>query len=160
ICALRPGLAGVSDRIEVVSVVDRYLEHSRIYYFLNGGDDQVFLASADMMTRNLDRRIELMFPIERPPHKLIVVNALRAMFHDNVKARRLDADGVYRPVERTDREPPFREQQVLLEEAQRRAAQARERAGVTFHPELGGKSGDAATPVQGVTRSRAPRKLE
>ena len=64
ICALRPGVKGVSDNIDVISIVDRFLEHARIYYFLNGGDEQVYLASADWMTRNLDKRIELMFPIE------------------------------------------------------------------------------------------------
>jgi len=140
ICALRPGVAGVSDRIDVISVVDRFLEHSRIYYFLNGGDDEVYLASADMMTRNLDRRVELMFPVERPAHKAMVVSALRAMFRDNVKARRLHADGVYRAVERADGEPEYRVQQALLEDAQRRAAQARDRAGLTFRPEHGALS--------------------
>ena len=64
ICALRPGVAGASERIEVVSIVDRFLEHSRVYYFLNGGDEEVYLASADWMTRNLDKRLELMWPIE------------------------------------------------------------------------------------------------
>ena len=62
ICALRPGVQSVSTNIEVVSIVDRYLEHSRIYYFLNGGEEEVYLASADWMTRNLDKRVELMFP--------------------------------------------------------------------------------------------------
>jgi polyphosphate kinase len=64
ICALRPGIPGVSTNIEVVSIVDRFLEHSRIFYFLNGGDEEVYLASADWMSRNLDKRIELMFPAE------------------------------------------------------------------------------------------------
>jgi len=137
ICALRPGVAGVSERIDVISVVDRFLEHSRIYYFLNAGDDQIYLASADMMTRNLDKRIELMFPIEQAAHKATVLHALRSMFRDNVKARRLHADGVYRPVVAAEGEAPFRVQQVLLEEAQRKAAQARDRAGLTFRPEHG-----------------------
>ncbi len=64
ICTLTPGLPGLSEQIEVVSIVDRFLEHSRIFYFLNGGDEEVYLSSADWMTRNLDRRIELMFPVE------------------------------------------------------------------------------------------------
>ncbi|HEX2453155.1 MAG TPA: polyphosphate kinase 1 [Vicinamibacterales bacterium] len=140
ICALRPGVPGVSESIEVISVVDRFLEHSRIYSFLNAGDEQVYLASADMMTRNLDKRIELMFPIEHAAHKQIVMHALRAMFRDNVKARRLDADGVYRPVVAAEGEPVCRVQQSLLEEAQRRAAQARDRAGLTFRPEHGALS--------------------
>ena len=96
ICALRPGVPALSENIEVVSVVDRFLEHSRIYYFLNGGDEEVYLASADWMTRNLDKRVELMFPIEHADHKARVLYALRAMFRDTVKARWLGADGVYR----------------------------------------------------------------
>ena len=66
ICCLRPGLKGTSDGIEVVSIVDRFLEHSRIFQFKNGGDDEVYLSSADWMPRNLDRRIELLFPVEAP----------------------------------------------------------------------------------------------
>ena len=77
VCALRPGVPGVSDNIDVVSVIDRFLEHSRIYYFLNGGDEDVYLASADWMSRNLDRRVELMFPIDDPEHKARVLTALR-----------------------------------------------------------------------------------
>ena len=97
ICALRPGVPGVSDNIEVVSIVDRFLEHSRVYYFLNGGDEEVYLASADWMTRNLDKRIELMFPVEQRGHKATVHRTrCDAMFRDNVKARWLGPDGVYR----------------------------------------------------------------
>ena len=96
ICALRPALPPVSANIEVVSVVDRFLEHSRIYYFLNGGDEDVYLSSADWMSRNLDKRIELMFPIENAEHKAKVLHALRAMFRDTRKSRWLGADGVDR----------------------------------------------------------------
>jgi polyphosphate kinase len=134
ICALRPGIPGVSDTIEVVSVVDRFLEHSRIYYFLNGGEEQVYLASADLMTRNLDKRVELLFPVEQPANKATVIHALRAMFRDTVKARTLRADGTYVPVTKGRDEAACRVQQMLLEEAQRRVAYARERAGVTFKP--------------------------
>jgi polyphosphate kinase len=134
ICVLRPGVPGVSDNIEVVSIVDRFLEHSRIYYFLNGGDDEAYLSSADWMTRNLDKRIELMFPVEHHAHKAKVLYALRAMFRDNVKSRWLEADGVYRRREPTPGEPPFRVQEHLLREARRVAAMARERVGIAFQP--------------------------
>jgi polyphosphate kinase len=135
ICALRPGVPGVSETIEVISVVDRFLEHSRIYYFLNGGDEQVYLSSADWMSRNLDKRVELMFPLENPGHKSVVIYTLRAMFRDNVKARCLRADGTYERKGRASGEQPFRVQQHLQDEARRRSALARDRAGVTFSPE-------------------------
>jgi polyphosphate kinase len=135
ICALRPSLPDVSANIEVVSVVDRFLEHARIYYFLNGGEEEVYLASADWMTRNLDKRIELMFPVEKVEHKAKVLYTLRAMFRDTTKARSLGADGIYRRREPPPGEPAFRVQQHLQEEAGRLASLARERAGVVFRPE-------------------------
>ncbi|MEO8258681.1 MAG: polyphosphate kinase 1 [Acidobacteriota bacterium] len=132
ICALRPGVPSLSENIEVVSVVDRFLEHSRIYAFLNGGDEDVYLASADWMTRNLDKRVELMFPVEQPEHKAKVLYVLRAMFRDNVKARWLGADGVYRKREAAPGEAPFRVQTHLQEESRRLASAPR---GITFQPE-------------------------
>jgi polyphosphate kinase len=135
ICALRPGVPGHSDRIEVVSIVDRFLEHARVFWFLNGGNEEVYLASADWMTRNLDRRIELMFPVEQPEHRVRVGHALRAMFRDNVKARQLGGDGTYRRKAAGAGEPPCRVQQVLQDEARRAAALAREGSGVTLRPE-------------------------
>ncbi len=135
ICALRPGVPGHSEHIEVISVVDRFLEHSRIYWFLNGGDEEVYLASADWMTRNLDRRIELLFPVEKPDHKARVVQALRSMFRDTARARRLNADGSYTRRQPGPDDAPFRVQEVLQEEARRAADLAREGAGVVFHPE-------------------------
>ena len=140
ICGLRPGVPGISDTIEVISIVDRFLEHSRVYYFLNGGDEQVFLSSADWMSRNLDKRVELMFPLDDPGHKSIVLYALRAMFRDNVKARCLRADGTYERKERVPGEQPFRVQQHLQDEARRRTALARDRKGVTFSPEEAGRN--------------------
>jgi polyphosphate kinase len=135
ICALTPGLAGISDNIEVVSVVDRFLEHSRIYYFLNGGDEEAYLSSADWMTRNLDKRIELMFPVESPAHRARVIHALRVMFRDTDKARWLRSDGGYERRPNDAGDPPFRAQVHLQEEARRTAAVGRGRAGVVFSPE-------------------------
>jgi polyphosphate kinase len=135
ICALRPAVRDVSANIEVISIVDRFLEHSRIYYFLNGGNEQLFLASADWMTRNLDKRVELMFPVEDADLRGRVLYALRAMFRDNTKARRLTPDGTYQRVARKRGETPFRVQQHLQEDARDRNMRARDRAGVTFVPE-------------------------
>jgi len=140
ICALRPSVPDVSDNIEVVSIVDRFLEHSRIYFFLNGGDEEVYLASADWMTRNLDKRVELMFPLESAEHRARALHVLRAMFRDTVKSRWLDADGVYRRREPEPGEPAFRVQQALQDEARRAALLTRESIGVTFHPEQGSTS--------------------
>jgi polyphosphate kinase len=137
ICCLRPGLKGTSDSIEVVSVVDRFLEHSRIYWFLNGGEEETFLASADWMTRNFDKRIELLFPVERPDHKAKVLHVLRSMFRDNVKARQLGADGRYYRRSPGPGEPAYRVQQVLQDEARRAAQLARETAGITLVPVQG-----------------------
>jgi polyphosphate kinase len=132
VCVLRPGIPHLSDTIEVVSIVDRFLEHARVYYFLNGGEDQVYLASADWMTRNLDRRVELMFPIEQADHKASVLHVLRSTFRDNVKARALGPDGTYTRVTPGKGDAKCRSQVALQEDARRRAAQAIDRAGVTF----------------------------
>jgi polyphosphate kinase len=135
ICALRPGVPGHSETIEVVSVVDRFLEHSRIYWFLNGGEEETYLASADWMTRNLDKRIELLFPVERAEHKTKVMQALRAMFRDNVKARQLNADGTYSRRLPAPGDTPCRVQAQMYEDARRAASLARDVAGVSFVPQ-------------------------
>jgi polyphosphate kinase len=121
----------------VVSIVDRYLEHARIYHFLNGGDDEVYLASADWMTRNLDKRLELMFPVEDREHKARVLHALRSMFRDTIKARWLQPDGTYVRRPAPPGETPCRVQQALQEDIARAARLARERVGVEFRPERG-----------------------
>jgi polyphosphate kinase len=127
ICCLRPGVKGVSETIEVVSIVDRYLEHARIVHFHNGGDNEVYLSSADWMPRNLDRRIELMFPIEPADCRAKVLALLDAMFVDNVKSRVLQSDGSYRRRRLAKGEEPNRAQLLLYREAQR--AIERQRAG-------------------------------
>ncbi|MDF0674157.1 MAG: polyphosphate kinase 1 [Nitrospira sp.] len=96
ICCLRPGVPGVSERITVTSVVGRFLEHARIYYFHNGGQDEVFLGSADLMPRNLDRRVEILFPVVHPRWREVIVHDILAVaLRDNVQARRLRSDGTY-----------------------------------------------------------------
>jgi polyphosphate kinase len=134
ICCLRPGVRGLSERIEVVSIVDRYLEHSRIFWFRNGGDEEVYLSSADWMPRNLDRRIELMFPVESEAGRLKVRAALDAMFRDNVKARRLAADGTWRRARPGRGEEPHRAQVELHRAAEEEIRRARRAAGVVLDP--------------------------
>lgn len=93
ICCLRPGVPGLSDNIEVVSIVDRFLEHARVYRFVNGGHPEVFLSSADWMPRNLNNRIEVAFPILSAEVRTSVERILDRQLSDNVKARVLHADG-------------------------------------------------------------------
>jgi polyphosphate kinase len=96
ICCLRPGVPGISETITVTSIVGRFLEHARIYYFRNGGQEEVFLGSADLMPRNLDRRVETLFPIQHPRWRETVINdVLNVALRDNAKARRLRPDGTY-----------------------------------------------------------------
>jgi polyphosphate kinase len=97
ICCLRPGLTGVSENIRVRSIVGRFLEHSRVFFFGNGGKPEVYLGSADVMGRNLDRRVELVFPVEDPSLAAIVIReAIEAGLTDDVRGRILQGDGTYR----------------------------------------------------------------
>jgi polyphosphate kinase len=93
---LRPGVPGVSDTIRVVSIVGRYLEHSRIYHFYNHGDEELYIGSADWMTRNLDRRVEAVTPIEDPTITAQLKEILQLLLSDNRQAWDLHADGEYR----------------------------------------------------------------
>ncbi len=97
-CSLRPGLPGVSENIIVKSIVGRYLEHSRIYSFWNDGNREVYLSSADLMERNLDRRVELLVPIEDKDVKVRITNILELYLQDNVKARIQNESGQYKKV--------------------------------------------------------------
>jgi polyphosphate kinase len=99
ICCLRPGLPGVSETITVTSIVGRFLEHSRLYYFRNGGEDEMLLGSADLMPRNLDRRVEILFPVEPPALRaLLLRDMLQVHLRDTAQAHRLRADGSYEPM--------------------------------------------------------------
>jgi polyphosphate kinase len=113
ICALRPGIPGVSENIRVRSIVGRFLEHSRVYYFWNGGDDELYCASADWMERNFFRRVEVAFPIERRKHRERILRDLDVYLADNVQAWELRSDGTYARV--TTSAVPISAQQQLLE---------------------------------------------
>ncbi len=116
ICCLRPGVPKVSENITVTSVVGRFLEHPRIYYFRNGGDEEILLGSADLMPRNLDRRVEQLFPVEDPN----LLEALRdhiltVHLKDNVQSRRLSFDGSYKRVHPKNEEPEINSQLWMIE---------------------------------------------
>jgi polyphosphate kinase len=114
-CCLRPGVAGVSDRISVRSVVGRFLEHSRIYSFENGGEPQTFIGSADLMERNLDRRVEVLCPIlDKELREYVRDTVLGAYLRDTDRAAVLGADGTYRPAEGSGGGEGFNAQQFLL----------------------------------------------
>jgi polyphosphate kinase len=104
ICCLRPGIEGVSENIIVRSIVDRFLEHSRIFYFHHGGKDSIYLSSADWMTRNMEKRIEILFPIIDERIKVRIKEILELTIKDNVKARQQDKDGNYSYVKKRDHE--------------------------------------------------------
>lgn len=95
VCCLRPGVAGLSENITVRSIVDRFLEHSRIVYFENGGEPEVYISSADWMSRNLTRRLELLSPVLDSAVKQYLINMLQLSLRDNVKARVLQSNGMY-----------------------------------------------------------------
>lgn len=95
ICCLRPGVPGISDNIAVTSLVGRFLEHSRIYYFRNGGEEEIYAGSADMMGRNINRRVEVLFPVESPELVRQLREILLVYLSDNVKARAMRPDGTY-----------------------------------------------------------------
>jgi len=142
ICCLRPGVEGVSENISVVSVVDRFLEHSRILCFHNGGDEQVFISSADWMGRNLDRRVELLVPVEDPACRQRLVSILNTCFSDNVKARRLMADGTYQRVETPARKKTVRSQEAFYQAACSAAkAASKADAAVVFQPQRPAEAG-------------------
>jgi polyphosphate kinase len=114
ICCLRAGLAGVSDRIRVTSIVDRFLEHSRVFYFGNAGNPEVFLSSADWMPRNFFRRIEVMFPVEDVQLRARICELiLPTILSDNVKARLQNSDGSYRRAVPAEEQPLVRSQTAL-----------------------------------------------
>ena len=115
VCGLRPGVPGVSDNIRVISIVGRFLEHSRIFYFRNGGQEEVYLGSADLMSRNLDRRVEILFPVQEPRLvRHLRDEVLQVYLLDNVKARSLRPDGAYSRLKPAPGQPALNSQAWLL----------------------------------------------
>lgn len=116
ICCLKPGIPGVSENIRVRSIVGWLLEHSRIYYFYNDGNEEMYLSSADWMPRNLDRRIELLFPVEEKRHQERLKECLNIMLSDNRKARLMDSEGGYTKISARGK-TPINAQEVFYEMA-------------------------------------------
>ncbi len=131
ICTLRPGVEGVSENIRVVSIVDRFLEHARVFYFRNGGHEEVYLSSADWMRRNLSRRLEILFPVTDPRLRRRTLSILRTCFADNVKSWRLLPDGTYERIAARGRR--VRAQETFYGEAVA-AVQEADQAGLQFRP--------------------------
>lgn len=116
ICCLRPGLPGISETITVTSVVGRFLEHTRIYYFRHGGQHEVLIGSADLMPRNLDHRVEMIVPVEHPRWRDVIINDILGLgLRDNVQARRLLPSGAYERLQPAPGEAAVNSQQWLLE---------------------------------------------
>jgi polyphosphate kinase len=115
VCCLRPGIPGVSDSVSVTSIVGRFLEHGRIYYFTNGGDEEIYMGSADLMPRNLDHRVEVVFPLADPVLRQQVRDGILGVeLADTVKARRLRSDGTYERVQTAPGETPIDSQAWFL----------------------------------------------
>jgi polyphosphate kinase len=116
ICSLVPGVKDVSENIRVISVLGRYLEHSRIYYFHNDGEDEIYLGSADLMPRNLNHRVEVVFPVERPEHiRYLRDNVLETYLKDNLSARVMQPDGTYKRLHPSEKEKGIEIQNWLMQ---------------------------------------------
>jgi polyphosphate kinase len=140
ICIARPNLPELQGRLVVTSVVGRFLEHSRVFYFRNGGDDELYLGSADLMPRNLDRRVETLFPIRDAAIKQSIKEGLLEPFmRDTVHARRLLGNGQYQRVQPQLGQAPFDVQRWLLDTTRQES--------------------EAVTPLRALPRSEAPAVL-
>ncbi len=116
VCCLRPGIKGVSDNIEVRSIIGRFLEHTRVYAFENGGDWEIYASSADLMNRNMFKRVETCFPIENKKLLNRILHDLKVYLNDNYQAWRLQSNGRYQLIKRKESEPIIQAQTQLLNE--------------------------------------------
>jgi len=117
ICCLVPGIIGLSENITVRSIIGNFLEHARMFYFENGGYDEIYLGSADWMPRNLDKRVEILFPIEDQNLKKEVLHILEVQLSDNEKSHILQSDGSYEKIDRRGRKEVINAQQIFCAEA-------------------------------------------
>ena len=145
ICCLRPGVKGLSENIEVVSIIDRFLEHARVFHFYHGGENRLFISSADWMPRNLDRRVELLVPVEDPACKEQLIKILQVHMEDAVKGRQLLSDSSYaRPSDETNDSNSSTRSQAWF---YRRAVEAVKHSEKTkrnrFEPHRGERGGEA-----------------
>jgi polyphosphate kinase len=119
-CRVRPGLTGFSEKIRVISIVGRFLEHARIYYFRNGGDEEFFIGSADAMRRNLEHRVEVLVPVEAPELRKDLWAMLEVQLSDRRSAWELQSDGSYVQYTPGPNDDPRSAQERLIEQAVRR----------------------------------------
>jgi polyphosphate kinase len=134
-CCLRAGVPGQSENIEVISIVDRFLEHSRVLYFHHGGEPQIFISSADWMPRNLDRRVELLIPVDDEDACQRITKIFEIIFRDNVKARRMKPDGGYELLKPARNAKPLRSQDWFYQQACESNREAKNNRPVVFEPE-------------------------
>ena len=134
VCCLRPGVPGLSENITVTGVIDRFLEHARILYFYHGGDERLFISSADWMPRNLGRRVELLVPVEDNACRRSLIAILKTTLADNVKARKLLPNGRYEPIRAVDGAEAVRSQEVLYRRMGEAIDDASRAALSTFEP--------------------------
>ncbi|MEO6574036.1 MAG: polyphosphate kinase 1, partial [Polyangiaceae bacterium] len=153
ICCLRPGVSKVSENIEVRAIVDRFLEHGRVFHFANGGKEEVYMASADWMPRNFHRRVELMVPVEDPALRGRMIEILQTSWADNVKSWSLQSDGSYTRVQAVPGQPLVRSQLRFMESTRDKvkAAETAGRPSSRFHFAPG-------QPQEGVRRPRRRRE--
>ncbi len=130
VCCLRPGVPGLSETIRVISIVDRFLEHARIFYFRHGGDSELFISSADWMPRNLDRRVEIMVPVDNPDCRQKLMNSLFTYFQDTCNCWEMQADGSYTRT-KTEKQP-VRSQELLYSHACQATEEVRQRSRTSF----------------------------
>ena len=135
-------MPGLSENIAVTGVIDRFLEHARVLYFYHGGDERLFISSADWMPRNLDRRVELLIPVEDTVCRRNLIAILKTSLADNVKARRLLPSGRYEPVRATDSTEAIRSQEVLYRRTGEAIDDASRAAIATFEPLRAGRHED------------------